>query len=178
MAIYQVADVLNMPEFAGANPDWLTRKLAAIEQLVHSYTNNNFTVRQATFTAPALDGDLYGIGANIKVSDTVLVTDSALNNGIYVVEAVDEANYKTTLDRQLLDDPFNRCTLVQYPWDVKAGVIDLLLWEKDNRGKVGVKSESLSRHDVTYYDMDANNSIAGYPAGLMAFLKPYRKARF
>lgn len=178
MAIYTVADVLTMPEFTGTNPDWLARTLTAIEQMVHSYTNNNFTVRQASFIAPALDGDLYGVNPNIRVGDTVLVTDSGLNNGLHIVTAVDNVGYTTTLGTDLLDDPLNRCTLVRYPADVRAGVLNLLTWERDNRAKVGIKSEALSRHTVTYYDMDANNSIAGYPAGLMAFLVPYRKARF
>lgn len=178
MAIYTEAEMLQFPEFEGVNPDWLTRKLGAIEQLIHSYTNNNFVVRHATFLAPSLDGDLYGTDPNIKVGDTVLVTNSKLNNGLYVVEATDEGEQWTRLNPAPLDDPMNRCTLVRYPADVKAGVVDLLVWEKDNRGKVGVKSESLSRHSVTYYDLDANNTVAGYPAGLMAFLAPYRKARF
>ena len=46
------------------------------------------------------------------------------------------------------------------------------------RDKVGIKSETLSRHSVTYYDQDAGNQVMGYPASLMGFLSPYIKARF
>jgi hypothetical protein len=50
-------------------------------------------------------------------------------------------------------------------------------WEVNNRGKVGIKSETLSRHSVTYFDQDASNQMMGYPAALLGCLKPYRKAR-
>jgi hypothetical protein len=65
-----------------------------------------------------------------------------------------------------------------YPMDVKMGVINLLKWEVTNRDKVGVASESISRHSVTYFDMTGDNSTMGYPKALMGFLKPYMKARF
>ena len=66
----------------------------------------------------------------------------------------------------------------QYPMDVKMGVVNLLKWEATNRDKVGVASESISRHSVTYFNMDGDNSIMGYPRSLMGFLRPYMKARF
>lgn len=66
----------------------------------------------------------------------------------------------------------------QYPMDVKMGVINLMKWEFTSRDKVGVASESISRHSVTYFDMTGDNSTMGYPRALMGFLKPYMKARF
>ena len=83
----------------------------------------------------------------------------------------------TYVDGDLFDYPLNTVTKVQYPVDIQKGVIDLMLWEKENRSKVGVKSETLSRHSVTYYDQDANNSKMGYPVALLGFLTPYMKAR-
>jgi len=65
-----------------------------------------------------------------------------------------------------------------YPMDVKMGVINLMKWELNNRDKVGVASESISRHSVTYFDMTGDNSSMGYPKALLGFLKPYRRARF
>ncbi len=77
---------------------------------------------------------------------------------------------------------------IAYPADVKMGVVNLMKWELGNfecatgfansREKVGIASESVSRHSVTYTEMTAGNTIAGYPAALMGFLKPYMKARF
>lgn len=66
----------------------------------------------------------------------------------------------------------------EYPMDVKMGVVNLMKWELDNRDKVGVASETISRHSVTYFNMDGDNSIMGYPRSLMGFLKPYKRARF
>lgn len=66
----------------------------------------------------------------------------------------------------------------EYPMDVKMGVANLMKWEQNNRDKVGVSSETISRHSVTYFNMDGDNSIMGYPKSLMGFLKPYKRARF
>ena len=58
------------------------------------------------------------------------------------------------------------------------GVVNLIKWDIDKRSKVGVQSETLSRHSVTYFNMDGDNSVMGYPKSLLGFLKPYIKARF
>lgn len=66
----------------------------------------------------------------------------------------------------------------EYPMDVKMGVVNLMKWELGSREKIGVASESISRHSVTYFDMSGDNSIMGYPKALMGFLRPYMRARF
>lgn len=68
--------------------------------------------------------------------------------------------------------------VVVYPADIKIGVVNLLKWELGNRDKVGIASETISRHSVTYIDQTDTNTLMGYPASLMGFLKPYHKARF
>ena len=65
-----------------------------------------------------------------------------------------------------------------YPMDVKMGVVNLMKWDLEKRDKVGIASESISRHSVTYVDQTGANTLMGYPVSLMGFLKPYRKARF
>ena len=65
-----------------------------------------------------------------------------------------------------------------WPMDIKIGVVNLLKWELNNRDKAGVASESISRHSVTYFNMSEGNSIMGFPATLVDFLKPYKRARF
>lgn len=67
---------------------------------------------------------------------------------------------------------------IAYPADVKMGVVNLLKWEQSNRDKVGVQSESISRHSVTYFNMDEQNAAMSYPKSLLGFLDPYMKARF
>ena len=66
----------------------------------------------------------------------------------------------------------------EYPMDVKMGVVNLLKWDLNMRDKVGVASESISRHSVTYVDQTGMNTVMGFPVSLMGFLKPYKKARF
>lgn len=66
----------------------------------------------------------------------------------------------------------------EYPSDVKHGVINLMNWELNNREKIGVASETISRHSVTYFNMDGDNTLMGYPKMLLGFLKPYKRARF
>ena len=58
------------------------------------------------------------------------------------------------------------------------GVVNMMKWELNNREKVGISSETISRHSVSYFDMSGDNSIAGFPKALLGFLKPYMKARF
>lgn len=66
---------------------------------------------------------------------------------------------------------------IVYPDDIKLGVVRLIEWDEKMRVKAGIQSEAISRHSVTYADQTAN-TINGYPAHLMGFLKPYMKARF
>lgn len=75
---------------------------------------------------------------------------------------------------------FKRCLTPEgeYPMDVKMGVLDMLQWDLKNRKKVGIQSETISRHSVTYFNMDGDNSVMGYPKALLGFLKPYMRARF
>jgi len=68
--------------------------------------------------------------------------------------------------------------VIQYPADVKDGVIELMKWKMEYGNKVGVASESISRHSVTYVNMTGDDFIMGYPKAKMGFLKPYMKARF
>lgn len=78
------------------------------------------------------------------------------------------------------NNDFKRCLTAagDYPMDVKMGVVNLMKWELNNRDKVGVASETISRHSVTYFNMDAGNNVMGFPVSLLGFLKPYKKARF
>ena len=78
----------------------------------------------------------------------------------------------------MTDEELGLVTKVVYPIDVKLGVVNMIKWDINNRDKVGVQSETLSRHSVTYFNMDGDNSLMGYPKSLLGFLKPYIKARF
>lgn len=174
--IVKVEKLTSMEEFKDMDKDVLSMKLEAIESLIRSYTNNNFQNRNMRINAPILQGRLLGHSPYFSVGDTLQISQSLVNDGLCVItEITDET---IAVDRSLYDFPINTVTKVIYPADVQKGVIDLLVWESQNRQKVGIKSETLSRHSVTYYDQDASNQVMGYPVSLLGFLQPYMKPRF
>ena len=173
--IVSLNDVMWMPEFSPMPEAVVKRKLESIEDMIRAYTNNNFQCRSKRFSAKALGNDLMGSDTRFSVGDTIQITDS-VNNGLYVI--VDMENDRTVLNKDLIDCDYNLVTKVQYPSAVKEGTINLLLWEVRNRDKVGIQSETISRHSVTYFSQDSSNLVMGYPISLLGFLKPYMKARF
>ena len=174
--IISANDLLSMPEFTGCSADKLNDKVLAIEQLVRVYTNNNFQNRSIRLIANVVDGLLTESCPYLKVGDTVQISQSKVNDGLYVVMGITDKGI--CVNKQLYDTPYNLVTKVEYPDDIKIGVIELMKWEIKNRDKIGIKSETLSCHSVTYYDQDANNQVMGYPVSLLGFLQPYKKARF
>lgn len=68
---------------------------------------------------------------------------------------------------------------VVYPEDVIEGCISLLNYDLNvkSTNKIGVASETLSRHSVSYVNRSDANMAMGYPAELVSFLKPYMEWR-
>ena len=157
----------------------LESRLQALELLIRGYTNNNFQKRPFRAVAVALaDGNqlICPTDTPFKAGDTLQISDSELNSGLVTVNAVD--GQTVTVSEDLYDESGVVVTKVVYPADVKLGVARMLQWQFDNGDKVGVQSETISRHSVTYFNMDGDNSSMGYPKSLLGFLKPYKKARF
>lgn len=163
-------------EFADQDPDILQEKLDGIEILIRKYTNNNFQNRNIRFSASSDEFILNGSSTFLKVGDTIQISQSGVNDGLYLVEGVGEN--QITVNKELFAVDHNLVTKVEYPIDVIMGVINLMKWEIINRDKIGIKSESLSRHSVTYFDLDANNQHLGYPVAMLGFLDLYKKVRF
>lgn len=176
MMIVSVDKVMKLPEFVGQTESVIAEKLDAVELLIRAYTNNNFQNRYVRFTAESIGNRLLGTSDFLKVGDTVQISQSQVNDGLYVIAEIGDDFVR--VDKDLYQYSDNLVTKVEYPADVRSGVIDLLKWEIKNRQKVGTKSETLSRYSVTYYDQDVNNQVMGYPVALLGFLKPYIKARF
>jgi len=174
--IVAVDEVMKLPEFANQTESVIADKLKAVELSIRAYTNNNFQNRYVRFLAESLGNRLMGVSDFLKVGDTVQISQSNVNDGLYTITEISDTFIR--VDDNLYRYPDNLVTKVEYPADIKAGVTDLLKWEVKNRQKVGIKSETLSRHSVSYYDQDANNQVMGYPVALLGFLKPYIKARF
>lgn len=153
-------------------------RLQALECMIRSYTHNNFQQRAFRSVADVVNGDIK-IRTNAHVfrpGDTIEISDSSWNNGLYLISAIEDET--AVCEGSFIDERCVLITKVVYPADVVMGVVNMLKWDLNNRSKVGIKSETLSRHSVTYYDMDSTNSAAGYPKSLLGFLKPYMKARF
>lgn len=174
--ILAVKDVMNIPELRNQTESELTGKLEAIERMIRAYTNNNFQNRNVRFAAESRGDRLLGTSAFLRAGDTIQITQSKVNDGLYVI--VEMTGDVIRVNKDLFHVSENLVTKIEYPPDVKEGVLNLLKWEVENRKKAGIQSETLSRHSVTYITQDASNQVMGYPAMLMGFLKPYMKARF
>ena len=158
----------------------LEARLQALELLVRGYTNNNFQLRAIRAVAVAVSANntlMLNTPIPFRVGDTLQITDSdLLPDKLVTVTAVTDG--AVTVAEELYDEGGVVVTKVHYPADIKMGVVNLMRWELDNRDKVGIASETISRHSVTYFNMDGDNSLMGYPKSLLGFLKPYHRARF
>lgn len=152
----------------------IERKLKAIEQVIRSYTNNNFQIRTYRRVADIV-GNLLVSDALIpfEVGDTVQISESGLNEGLFTIAEVEDSTFR--VNEHVKDENDVLVTKVVYPEDVVDCCLNMLEWDLKNRSKVGIKSETLSRHSVTYED--SNSFFMGYPKGLLGCLSLYKKAR-
>lgn len=158
----------------------LEAKLQALEILIRKYTNNNFQTR-AIRTVGMCASDTNTITCDkvmpFKVGDTIQVSNSEYNpDKLCTIAEINGSVLKVYED--LCDEDYVLITKISYPMDVVMGVVNMLQWDIENRDKVGIQSETISRHSVTYFNMDGDNSSIGYPKSLVGFLKPYMRARF
>ena len=153
--------------------DRITTRLEAIESVIRAYTNNNFQQREIRFAGRSENLSIYGSPRYFTAGDTVQVSGSGVNDGLYTVKAVEVDRIE--LDKPLFTVDFNLVTKIKYPADVVQCAVDLFKWKQTMGDKVGVKSETLSRHSVTYED--SATLYMGYPVGILNGLNLYRKAR-
>ena len=172
--IISVEKAKSLVDLNGWTDEKIEMKLKGIEQSIRSYTNNNFQNRECRRTADIVGG-LFVVEAltPFEVGDTVQISESGINGGVYTVISADDATF--TVDAPVKDENDVLVTLIEYPADVVACCVNLLEWEVNNRQKVGIKSETLSRHSVTYED--SATLYMGYPVGILNGLCLYKKAR-
>ena len=154
----------------------LEARLQALELLIRKYTNNNFQNKNIRFTCNASSAGLDFSTSYLKVGDKIQISQSEFNDGLYVIKS--NSSGLITLDKTVYDEQDILVTKIEYPFDIQMGVTNMIKWDIENRDKVGIQSESISRHSVTYFNMDGDNSLMGYPKSLLGFLEPYKKARF
>jgi hypothetical protein len=151
----------------------ITAKLDAIEAVIRVYTNNNFQKRKIRFTGSSTGNKVFGSSNFITVGDTVQLSDAfGANDGLYVVTAVAEDHIELDKDLASVDC---MVTKVEYPPDVVQCAVDLYRWKQNMGEKVGIKSETISRHSVTYED--SGTLFMGYPLGILNSLNLHKKAR-
>lgn len=153
-----------------------------LETMVRVSTNNNFQNIRFRCSGLVLSDNEIRVSKGrldiFKVGDTIEINDSNYNDGLYTISEVADDVLK--INGQFITEVSTRAILtkISYPADVLAGVKKLIKYDSKMAGKIGVKSESISRHSVTYYDVTAAESKEGYPATLLGFLKKYKKLRW
>lgn len=172
LSVERAKSLISFPD--GWTDEKIEMKLKAVEQTIRAYTNNNFQDRDHRRTADIIGG-LFLVDAltPFDIGDTVQISESKLNKGLYTVASVDDSTF--TVEEPTKDEKEVLVTRVEYPADVVSCCVDLIEWAVNYAGKVGIKSETLSRHSVTYED--SSTMFMGYPVSLMGCLKPYRKCR-
>lgn len=175
--------IISLTEARALDPDINAEDLEAFEQSIRQLTNNNFQNKAVRFKRISLEEpNIIRVNESIKglrTGDTIEINYSRYNNGLYTVEEI----LKDTIE--VAGEPFLTeknsdlmATLVSYPADIKRGVKKLIEYDKKMAGKVGIKSETISRMSTTYYDVNANENTDGFPAALLSFLKKYEKMRW
>ena len=176
--ILTVEEVRTQVECRQMYDDEIKSKLGAIEEIIRKYTNNNFQNKYIRFCSASVNGNqLENKTGYLKVNDTIQITQSKVNDGIYSIIAIDDDFI--TVDGELFDVPVNRVTKVEYPEAVKQCAVTLFKWELEFGSKIGIKSESetLSRHSETVTYEDSATLFMGYPTGILNGLSLYKKAR-
>lgn len=171
--IITIEDLKKQVNCGTATDEAITTKLEAIEAVIRAYTNNNFQQRSVRFVGRSEDSNVYGSPQFFTVGDTVQISESGVNDGLYVINAIYEDGIE--LDKELFPVAINMVTKIKYPADVIQCAVDLYKWKQNMGDKVGVKSETLSRHSVTYED--SATLFMGYPVGILNGLYLHKKAR-
>lgn len=171
--IITVEDLKKQINCGDSPDDEITTKLKAIESVIRAYTNNNFQQREIRFAGRSEGMNIYGSPRYFAVGDTIQISSSAVNDGLYQITHVQDDYIQ--IDEQLMDIKYNLVTKIKYPADVVQCAVDLYSWKQKMGEKVGIKSETISRHSVTYED--SATLYMGYPIGILNGLNLYKKAR-
>ena len=159
----------------------LGAKLQALELKIRKYTNNRFLQVPLKRVMADVVGGVITSNAHIPfaVGDTVLITygSKAIDCGLYTVKEI-TSDTTFTVNEDIADMTFVDVLKVHYKMDVVLGVVEMIRWDLDKRDKVGIKSETISRHSVTYSDTTEFHPKLDYPKVLCGFLDEYKKPRF
>ena len=175
--ILTVEQLKNRIDYGEMPDDLIKERLSAIEEVIRRYTHNNFQNRAIRFIATAEGEKLTCKPSFIKVGDSIQISQSAANNGLYEVIGIEDDGL--IVDRALFTETYNKVTKIEYPADVVQCAVDLFEWKKEYGGKVGIKSESetLSRHSQSTTYEDSATLFMGYPIGILKGLSLHKEMR-
>lgn len=161
----------------------IEEKLKGLEITIRNLTNNKFQDKKVREIGNYLIQGNKVMGVNFlslgfRKDNTIEISGSVLNDGIY--EIIEVGNNSIILDRDLEEENTLQTliTKIKYPYDIVQGAIKLLDYDFKMSDKIGIKSETIARYSVTYYDVNSSENIEGYPSSLMKFLNKYKKLRW
>ena len=174
--------IINLEEALKLDTDATQETCDGLETMVRNLTNNNFQLTKFRIRSLRLSGSTIKASSGrvdiFQPGDTIEINGTDYNDGLYVVESVSDGVITVRGDFITEAHPGAIATKVSYPADVLAGVKKLIAYEAKMRDKAGIKSETVARWSVTYYDVTAAESSEGYPVSLLGFLDKYRKLRW
>ena len=174
--------IISLEEALKLDADATQETCDGLETMVRKLTNNNFQLIKFRIRGLGLSGSTIKASSGrldiFKAGDTIEINGTDYNNGLYVVESV--SNDAITIRGDFITETNSGAiaTKVSYPADVLTGVKKLIAYDAKMRDKAGIKSETVARWSVTYYDVTAAESSEGYPVSLLGFLDKYRKLRW
>ena len=154
--------------------DLVRSKLDSLESLIRLYTNNNFQNRNIRVDCPSVDNCLIGASPYFRVGDTVQISNSKINDGLYVITEISDNTIK--LDNNIYDCESQLVTKIEYPKAVISTIVNIMRWDERYGSKMGIQSESIGRHSVSYFSQNDQNSLGGYPIHLFNPLKQFMMA--
>lgn len=175
--------IISLAEAQRIDPDVTQSDLDAFEQTVRQITNNNFQNVHIRFRDVVFNGDsivLNDSPLGLRVGDTIQISNSKVNDCLTTIKAITEKTLETDNEEPFFEGSFSGSfiTKVEYPADIRMGIEELLRFKKSMGSKMGIKSESIARMSITYYDVNASDNIEGFPAAKFSFLNKYKKMRW
>ena len=174
--------IINLDEALKLDADATQETCDGLETMVRKLTNNNFQLIKFRIRGLKLSGSTIQAGSGrvdiFRTGDTLEINGTDYNDGLYVVESVSDGVITVRGDFIAETNSGAIATKVSYPADVLTGIKKLIAYDTKMRDKAGIKSETVARWSVTYYDVTAAESSEGYPVSLLGFLDKYRKLRW
>ncbi|WP_170240123.1 hypothetical protein [Streptococcus suis] len=174
--------IIDLDDALELDPSITQETCDGLETMVRNLTNNNFQLIKFRIRGLRLSGSTIKASSGrvdiFRPGDTIEINGTDYNDGLYVVESVSDDAITVRGDFITETHSGAIATKVSYPADVLVGVKKLIAYDTKMRDKAGIKSETVARWSVTYYDVTAAESSEGYPVSLLGFLDKYRKLRW